>query len=152
MRDVVGTIACLALAAALGGCQTASHTTSIGHEPPVRPTILYTPNELRDLTPAEKAALGKAMAKGLKHPDSARFRWLQFPRYPDRDTVTWCGMMDAKTVQGVQTGARPYIATVVLKQGKIVGGSIDDAGTDDASSQAIREQCQQFGWDPLQAT
>jgi hypothetical protein len=147
-------ISSLALLAALGGCNTTtpSPTAGLRPDPIERPTILYHPRELRDLTPAEKGALSKAMSMSLKDPGSARFRWLQFPRYPERDSVTWCGMVDAKNAGGTYTGARPYMATVVLKQGKIVGGSISQTGTDDASSQEIREQCQQYGWDPFLAT
>jgi hypothetical protein len=156
MLRVVGTIRCVALLAALGGCNTTTTTpspsTGLRPDPIERPTILYHPRELRDLTPGEKTALAKAMSRGLRDPESARFQWLQFPRYPENDTITWCGMVNSKNAAGQYTGAKPYVGTVTLRQGKIVGGSITDTATDDAGSEAIREECQKYGWDPRLAT
>lgn len=139
------------LAALLCGCNP--QTTSEGRpSAPAQPAaILYAAAELRDLTPAEKATLGRALAKGLKDPDSARWQWLRFPRAPKSPSVTYCGMVNAKNSYGGYTGSAPFMGEIIVKDGKPVGGILGMAGSDKIANDIIHNECRKHGWDPYTA-
>lgn len=144
-----------AVAAALVPMLLAACNPQTTSSPPVAapepPQVVYDASELRDLTAAEKAALGQSIAKGLKDPDSARFQWLRFPKAPRGDSVTWCGMVNAKNSYGGYTGSKPFMALVLVKNGRPVGGVLSLAGSDDFSINYIRSECRKHGWDPFLA-
>src|SRR5258708_40248737 len=84
----------VALCVALGGCATAPSAS----EPYLAG---YTPDELRELTPAEKAVLAKGFAKNLKDPDSAKFEWVKIPKnWSNGGGFYYCSTLNAKNSYG----------------------------------------------------
>lgn len=118
--------------------------------PTPNPVISYAPAELRDLTADEKQALGASLAKGLKDPESARFTWLKVPRNAG-DSFDYCAMVNAKNSYGGYTGSKPFMAVVLVKNGKIVGGVLGLVGSDKFANDFIRSDCQKKGFDPYLA-
>lgn len=58
----------------------------------------------RDLTPAERGALGKALARSFKDPQSAEFKWMPVA-LAERDGMTdYCGLVNGKNSAGQYIG------------------------------------------------
>ena len=76
------------------------------------------PAALRQLTPAEKLAVARAVQDQLKDPESARFKWSSMMGRNGQ----YCGEVNAKNSYGGYTGFRPFVAT--LTNGKVSGVTI----------------------------
>lgn len=138
MRILAIAIACTML----GGCMTASGPT----EPYVAG---YTPDELRELTPIEKATLAKAFAKTLKDPDSAKFEWTKVPKnWSGKTAIDYCATLNAKNSFGGYVGFQPYIGLITIAGGKITGGTVTGLASNAGEQQLVSEMCAKKGLDP----
>jgi hypothetical protein len=134
----------VALCVALGGCATAPSAS----EPYV---ACYTPDELRELAPAEKALLAKGFAKNLKDPDSAKFEWVKVPKAWSNNGggFDYCATLNAKNSYGGYIGYQPFIGFVMTSGTKITGGYITAvSGSDATERQIVNDMCAKKGLDP----
>jgi len=135
----------VALCAALGGCTTAPSTS----EPYVAG---YTPDELRELTLAEKALLAKGFAKNLKDPDSAKFEWVKVPKNWSNNNgggFDYCATLNAKNSYGGYIGYQPFMGFVMTSGTKITGGyTTAVSGSDAAERLLVNDMCAKKGLDP----
>src|SRR5262249_23149419 len=75
----------------------------------------------RELTPEEKRVISSSLIKHFSHPLSARFIWTPWPDSVAADAaVMYCGQVDAKGANGSYEGYHPYLATVLVRSGRIV--------------------------------
>jgi hypothetical protein len=111
----------------------------------------YTPDELRELTPAEKALLAKGFAKNLKDPDSAKFEWVKIPKNWSNNGggFDYCATLNAKNSYGGYIGYQPFIAFVMTSGTKITGGyTTAVSGSDATERQIVNDMCAKKGLDP----
>jgi hypothetical protein len=146
MRVYVFAVAIVAFG--LAGCyQTAA--------PPAVAEKVYVPmtppDQLRDLTAAEKAILTKGFAAGLKDPDSAKFQWAKIQKgLPMDGAIDYCAMVNAKNSYGGYIGAQPFIGSILIAKGKIVSGIMGAVGQSGALYQDILpNMCREKGLDPF---
>ena len=139
MYKIMGVV----LAVPLGGCLTAAK------EAPVAPPLAT--SELRDLAPAEKALLAKALAKTLKDPESAKFEWTKIAKpLSPTSVVYYCAALNAKNSYGGYVGAAPFMAAVNFDGGKITGASMDMlASANVVERDIVVKRCGQLGLDPF---
>jgi hypothetical protein len=146
--------AALATAAALGlcGCYQTGEAPSATAAVVVAP--MATPDQLRDLTPAEKTILTKGFAAGLKDPDSAKFQWAKIQKgLPMDGTVDYCAMVNAKNSYGGYIGAQPFIGSIVIAKGKIVSAIMGAVGESAPMYRDILpNMCREKGLDPFAVT
>lgn len=139
------TLSAVCSALALLGCNATT-----GSNEPIAQQPVRTVESLRDLTPQEKAAIGRDVAKGLKDPDSARFEWTRVPRdFGNNGGLSpYCALVNARNGFGGYTGMKPYYAQLQTKGSQIVGAVPIGFAGDAASTYATLEQCKKFGLDP----
>jgi hypothetical protein len=113
-------IAALLLAMGLAGCGPKTTGQEIAEKPPSQ-----TPTDVRQLTVAEKAALGKSLAKVLKDPDSAQFRWMPVASQKTIATAVYCGWSNGKNSYGGYTAFKPFYASITRNvKGEFYTGEI----------------------------
>lgn len=101
------------------------------------------------MTAQEKALLAKSFAYGLKDPNSAQFQWTKVPKSLPKDSFEYCALVNAKNSYGGYTGATPFIGMVLIRDGKIAGGTIAAIGeTRPLYSHIIPDMCRKKGLDP----
>jgi hypothetical protein len=105
--------------------------------------------EFRQLTASEKKIIASGVAKGLKDPESARFRWAPYPKSTE-ELVTYCGQVNAKNAMGGYVGFRSYIAGVMVNGGKVTGAVLIGTELSD-SGNIVEEMCRKRGLTPLSA-
>jgi hypothetical protein len=108
-----------------------------------------TADQVRELTPAEKAILSKGFAASLKDPDSAKFQWAKIQiGLPMDGAIDYCGQVNAKNSFGGYVGSQPFIASVMITKGKITGGAIGAIGENDYPM-IVPHMCREKGLDPF---
>lgn len=102
--------------------------------------------EARALTPAERAAVEKAIKDQLIDPDSARFKHPDVPFAPGLVSGLYCGYVNSKNRSGGYNGDVQFMAAftrVTIKpvqyRGDVIG--IADIDPNSAESQSISEIC-----------
>lgn len=141
--------AIIATSLTLGGCYAGEGSPSSEQY-----VAGYTPDELRELTPAEKAVLEKAFVKALKDPDSAKIAWTKVPKvFPATASFDYCATLNAKNSYGGYVGYAPFMGSIAVANGKITGGSIKILADSDVAIQAmVTDQCAKKGLDPAPRT
>lgn len=141
-----------ALAALLSGCYATATPPPVAEAP--APTPQLSADQLRDLTPPEKAILAKGFAAGLKDPDSAKFQWTRIPKaLPVGGTLDYCGLVNAKNSYGGYIGAQPFLGIIQVTKGKIVAASIGAVGESTPMYRDIvPKMCRDKGLDPFAVT
>jgi hypothetical protein len=146
IRFAIAIAACLVL----GGCYETTGAPSV--QEAVVPAL--SSDQLRELTPAEKAVLAKGFAAGLKDPDSAKFQWAKVPKtLPAEGSVDYCAMVNAKNSYGGYIGSQPFIGLIAVSKGKIISGAIGAVG--DATPMyrdILPKMCRDKGLDPFAVT
>ena len=86
----------------------------------------FTLQEMRDLTPTEKAVLADGFSSGFDNPEAARFRWAKIPKISTdaAGSFEYCGMINVKNAHGGYDGWQPFLATITTARGAITGGTI----------------------------
>lgn len=104
--------------------------------------------QARELTGAEKSLVSKSLARNLKDPQAAQFRWLPFT--PDASGATpYCGMVNGKNSYGAYIGFVPFQAMVMTKQGKITGATMLAFGPPNTTEgQVAQMACARDGMNP----
>jgi hypothetical protein len=113
-------------------------------------TPLAKPVKTRELTKNEKKIIGEGIARGLKDPQSAQFRWLPFPE-SNEELISYCGMVNAKNSYGGYTGFKPFLAGILMKNGKIVGAVLIGADAGRYGEEATLSVCNDKGFRPHEA-
>ncbi len=98
--------ACL-LAVAL----TSTACTVATLSPEVRSPTGVAPNEMRPLTPAEKAALAQILARTLENPGDARFKWLPVAA-GGSGPIGYCGLVTTESASGDISKYRRFFALI----------------------------------------
>jgi hypothetical protein len=107
----------LLLALALGGC--ASQAYREAYKPQATPT------DVRELSASEKSALKVSLAKTMKDPDAAQFRWMPLHYNPDSTLADYCAMVNGKNSYGGYTGWRMFRAMLQRNaKGEYLDGGI----------------------------
>lgn len=137
----------VALCAILGGCYQTS-SSSNGSASAGIP--LASPDQLRDLTAAEKAVLAKGFAAGLKDPASAKFEWAKIQKsLPMDGPLEYCAVVNAKNSFGGYVGAAPFLGIIMIVNGKIITGSMGAVGdTDPRYANIVPTMCREKGLNP----
>lgn len=100
----------------------------------------------RELAPDEKKVIADAVARVIKDPSSAKFRWAKFPASGSGD-VNYCAAVNAKSALPGYSGNQLYIAVVGTDNGKVqsaVVGAIH--GGNDAH--VVRNLCKRYNLNP----
>src|SRR6478672_6399417 len=72
----------------------------------------------RNLRPAEKTALAKALSQGLKDPRSAQFKWMPVILITRNGIIDYCGLVNSRDYAGAfyaQLMAGPTLSTGAIK-------------------------------------
>jgi hypothetical protein len=111
------------------------------------------PDELRDLTIAEKATLAEGFTAGLDNPDSAKFRWTKVPKRMIAHSFDYCALIAVKKADGSAPGMKPFLATITTEGGNITGGAIAALSGDDREEnrEVIPKLCRQKRLNPFDA-
>jgi hypothetical protein len=111
------------------------------------------PVQTRELTPEEKAVLAEAFSAGLNEPDSVKFKWTKIPVLSGvgRRTFDYCAQINVKDESGRYRGMQPFLATIVVENGAITGGTIASLNTDNRpeNRDVVPSLCRQKGLNPL---
>lgn len=144
-------LAALPLCMLLAGCYA---TAASQGSTEVAAAPLLGPDEIRDLTPAEKAILTKSFAAGLKDPDSAKFQWAKVRKAMPLDgSFDYCAMVNSKNSYGGYVGMQPFIGTVAVTKGKITAGVMGAVGESTPMYRDILpKMCRDKGLDPFIAS
>jgi hypothetical protein len=67
---------------------------------------------MRALSPAEKAALTKALSQTVPNPSAAQFKWLPVAANGS-GPIGYCGLLNVKSGYGEYVGFRRFFAHVV---------------------------------------
>ena len=98
-KSIFCIIAATTLIAPISGCQSVNQPTA---------QVISAPR--RDLTSIEKAAIGQAVARKTKDPESAKFLWMPVA-VTERDGITdYCGLINGKNSYGGFTGYTRFYA------------------------------------------
>ncbi|MCK1507194.1 hypothetical protein [Bradyrhizobium sp. 18] len=140
-------LSALACAALLSGCYATASPPPVAEAPVPQ----LSADQLRELTPAEKATLSKGFAGGLKDPDSAKFQWTRVPKVlPADGMIDYCGLVNAKNSYGGYIGAQPFIGTIQVSKGKILTGAVGAVGDPTPMYREILpKMCRDKGLDPF---
>lgn len=130
----------------VSGCASPPAPRAVEAQRPTDPP--YT--EFRPLTAAEKKIIMAGVAKGLKDPESARFRWSPYPKSSE-ELVTYCGQVNGKNTYGGYVGFRNYIAGVMVNNGRIAGAVLVATELSE-SGNIVEEMCAKRGLNPLTAS
>jgi len=100
-------IAAMLIATAIAECGLKTNGATIAEKPPPQ-----APTDVWELSASEKAALGKSLAKVLKDPVSAQFRWMAVAYDKSISTAVYCGWINGKNSYGGYTGVKPFSASI----------------------------------------
>jgi hypothetical protein len=104
----------------------------------------------RELTPAEKKIIVSAIAPSLRDAGSAKYRWAKI-RNATNGSVSYCGMVNAKSPYPAYSGQQAYILEAVISGGKISSAVVGlIAGGKDI--EIVRKMCSKYDLDPNDAT
>jgi hypothetical protein len=116
-------IGLLSVAMALSACAltTQAPPTSTATSPTVAPPI----DEMRPLTPSEKAALAKTLSQMLKDRNTAQFKWLPVSANGS-GPIGYCGLVSIKNTYGGDVGFRRFFAMITKgPKGDYIKGRIE---------------------------
>jgi hypothetical protein len=117
-----------------------------------KPLPNYASAKLRDLSEPEKAAVGVAVARGLKDPGSAQFRWNKIvDAPPGEEGIPYCAMVNAKNSFGGYIGFKPYVAMVLIDKGKATGAKLIGVAGSANDTYAVETVCRDSGLNPYSA-
>jgi hypothetical protein len=134
----LGAACLLAVALASTGCTVGTLS------PEARSPSAVAPNEMRPLTPAEKAALAQILARTLENPADARFKWLPVAT-GGSGPIGYCGLVTAENVGGDIPRYRRFFALIAKgATGEYTSGRIEHleggaAGAWAATSDSLKE-------------
>jgi hypothetical protein len=118
-----------------------------------QPTVAPIREEMRDLTAAEKTALAEDFTSGLNDPETVKFQWTKVPKLLSNTdhSFDYCALINVKNDSGVYRGMRPFLATIRIENGNIVGGAIAALNSEDREENrdVIPKLCRQKGLDPF---
>ena len=122
------------------------------------PTVTSPSEEMRPLTPMEKAALTKALSQTLKDSNAAQFKWLPVAA-SGSGPIGYCGLVNIKSSQGGYVGFRRFFAMISkgpkgdYVKGRIEHidaipvGSVGNSTEDDAIETALtQDNCKEWGY------
>ena len=95
----------------------------------------------RNLTPAEKTALAKALSQGLKDPRSAQFKWMPVILITRNGIIDYCGLVNSRGYVG------PFYAQLVAGGSTLSSGAIK--AMDDGSPGLATSFCNTYGYTNL---
>jgi hypothetical protein len=123
VRDNWCAIGILSAAMALSACTV---TTQIPASPTATsPTVTSPSDEMRPLTPNEKAALAKTLSRTLKDPTAAQFKWLPVAA-SGSGPIGYCGLVNIKNSHGGYVGFRRFFAMISKgPKGDYINGRIE---------------------------
>ena len=102
----------------------------------------YQAQPVRTITELEMHAVADAVRDNLRDSESARFRWL-----PEvASSGMYCGLVNAKNGYGGYSGYMVFSASIA-HYGKSISVSRIHIGSDDAESEELLKECQQWGID-----
>jgi hypothetical protein len=113
--------------------------------------------DVRQLSPDERAALGRSMAQALKNPETAQFKWMPVVFGQKNAPIHYCGLVNAANPAGALVGFRKFAATIAQgSSGAFERGAIEHvegaapifaSPLDDApQSGGISALCQSWGY------
>jgi len=95
----------------------------------------------RNLTPAEKTALAKALSQALKDPRSAQFKWMPVILITRNGIIDYCGLVNSRGYVG------PFYAQLVAGGPTLSTGAIK--AFDDGSTGLATSFCKTYGYTNL---
>ena len=95
----------------------------------------------RNLTPAEKTALAKALSQALKDPRSAQFKWMPVILITRNGIIDYCGLVNSRGYVG------PFYAQLVAGGPTLSTGAIK--AFDDGSTGLATSFCNTYGYTNL---
>jgi hypothetical protein len=95
----------------------------------------------RNLTPAEKTALTKALSQALKDPRSAQFKWMPVILITRNGIIDYCGLVNSRGYVG------PFYAQLVAGGPTLSTGAIK--AFDDGSPGLATSFCNTYGYTNL---
>ena len=111
------------------------------------PAVAYT-GPLRALTPAEQAAIAKAIKNNLKDADSAKFKWTTIRAVSAGSETPYCALVNAKNSMGGYVGFTAFLVMVgSIQQVRFVGMD----GGSEFGLIGITDRCRKYGLDPTLA-
>ncbi len=122
------------------------------------PTVTSPSEEMRPLTPTEKAALAKTLSQTLKDPYAAQFKWLLVAA-SGSGPIGYCGLVNVKNSTGGYVGFRRFFAMISKgSKGDYIKGRIEhiegnpvtssgNSSEDDAIESGLTEDnCKEWGY------
>ena len=102
-------VSLLSAAMALSACTVITHSPI----PPTATSPTVTPplDEMRPLTPTEKAVLAKTLSQTLKDSNAAQFKWLPVAA-SGSGPIGYCGLVNVKNSSGGYVGFRRFFALI----------------------------------------
>ena len=94
----------------------------------------------RNLTPAEKTALAKALSQTLKDPRSAQFKWMPVILITRKGIIDYCGLVNSRGYVG------PFYAQL-MAGATLSTGAIK--AIDDGSPELATKFCNMYGYTNL---
>lgn len=114
--------------------------------------------EGRPLTDAEKAVIAGSLARDMKDPDSARFRWMPLSdKWQNIGNAKdgrlaaiqpYCGMVSGKNASGGYVGFVPYLTLLTAKGGEVVLSLPVGVATSESAPRQTKLCLAQTGFDP----
>jgi hypothetical protein len=116
----------------------------------------YDPATLRDLTPGERTILAPLLAREMKDPNAAQFRWGRIGPPNELGRSFYCAMVNGKNAYGGYVGYQPFYTIVQFEGGKIAGIRSENTtmanDADKGSAEVVQSVCHSYGLDPYSAT
>jgi hypothetical protein len=122
------------------------------------PTVTPPLDEMRPLTPTEKAALAKTLTQTLKDANAAQFKWLPVAA-SGSGPIGYCGLVNVKNSSGGYVGFRRFFAMISKgPKGDYIKGHIEhiesipvtsrgNSTEDDAVETGLTEDnCKEWGY------
>lgn len=101
----------------------------------------------RPLSDAEKAYIGGEVAKQLRDPESARFKWTPIKTEVGKLPRAYCGLVNGRNGLGGYVGDAPFVAHLRFDNGRMIISSVDILDSDEIWA-LKRIDVQRAGCDP----
>ena len=108
-RDNWRAIGLLLVVIALSACAVTTQAPPTSTATP--PTVTTPADEMRPLTPSEKAALAKTLSQTLKDPNAPQFKWLPVAA-SGNGPIGYCGLVNIKNSYGRYVGFHRFFAMI----------------------------------------
>lgn len=105
--------------------------------------------EARPLSQAERQIVAAAASRNLKDPGSAQFRWPDARNLKDGSAPVYCAVVNARNSFGGYVGFAPFVASLIVRSGKVVAAVIvgPPAAPGSPGAQASEIMCAREGFD-----